>query len=132
MRHRGPSGPVRRSSGAKQGRRRSCAQVTDRPTQSRISAQPQRAPSGGTPLVIDVVQIGANTLFGDSAGDDVADLQNQAYMVDSKDLNSASSNSDIRLTNLSAAEHKRLEDYMKKIDEEVHQQQDRVLKVAEK
>jgi hypothetical protein len=74
----------------------------------------------------------ANTLFGDSAGDDVADLQNQAYMVDSKDLNSASSNSDIRLTNLSAAEHKRLEDYMKKIDEEVHQQQDRVLKVAEK
>jgi hypothetical protein len=53
-------------------------------------------------------------------------------MVDSKDLNSASPNSDTRLTNLSAAEHKRLEDDMKKIDKEVQQQQDQVLKVAEK
>jgi hypothetical protein len=40
-------------------------------------------------------------------------------MVDSKDLNRASPNSSIRLTNLSAAEHKRLRDDMKKIDEEV-------------
>jgi hypothetical protein len=40
-------------------------------------------------------------------------------MADSKDLNSASPNSDTRLTNLLAAEHKRLEDDMKKIDKEV-------------
>jgi hypothetical protein len=53
-------------------------------------------------------------------------------MADSKDLNSASPNSDTRLTNLSAAEHKRLEDDMKKIDKEVQRQQVQVLKVAEK
>jgi hypothetical protein len=53
-------------------------------------------------------------------------------MADSKDLNSASPNSDTRLTNLSAAEHKRLEDDMKKIDMEVQRQQDQVLKVAKK
>jgi hypothetical protein len=70
--------------------------------------------------------------FGDSAGDEVADLQNQAYMADSKDLNGASPNSNTRLTNLSAAEHKRLEDDMKKIDEEAHRQKDQVLKVADK
>jgi hypothetical protein len=63
-------------------------------------------------------QKGANILFGDSAGDEVADLQNQAYMADSKDLNSASPNSNTWLTNLSAAEHERLKDDMKKIDEE--------------
>jgi hypothetical protein len=66
-----------------------------------------------------LVQKGANTLFGDSAGEEVGDLQNQAYMADSKDLNSASPNNGTRLTNLSAAEHKRLKDDMKKIDEEV-------------
>jgi hypothetical protein len=38
------------------------------------SAPPQRAPPGGTPLVIGTAQIGANTLFGDSDGDEVADL----------------------------------------------------------
>jgi hypothetical protein len=52
-------------------------------------------------------------------GTKVADPQNQVYMDYSKDLNSASPNSDTRLTNLSAAEHKRLEDDMKKIDKEV-------------
>jgi hypothetical protein len=75
---------------------------------------------------------GVNILFGDSAGEEVADLQNQAYMADSKDLNSASPNSNTRLTNLSAAEHKKLEDDMKKIDEEAHRQKDQVLKVADK
>jgi hypothetical protein len=53
-------------------------------------------------------------------------------MADSKDLNIASPNSDTRLTNLSAVEHIRLEDDMKKIDKEVQRQQDQVLKVAEK
>jgi hypothetical protein len=62
------------------------------------------------------LQKGVNILFGDSAGEEVANLQNQAYMADSKDLNSASPNSNTRLTNLSAAEHKRLEDDMKKIE----------------
>jgi hypothetical protein len=38
-------------------------------------------------------------------------------MVDSKDLNDASPNSDTRLTNLSVAKHKKLEDDMKKMDE---------------
>jgi hypothetical protein len=52
-------------------------------------------------------------------GNKVADPQNQIYMDDSKDLNSASPNSDTRLTNLSTIEHKRLEDDMKKIDKEV-------------
>jgi hypothetical protein len=49
----------------------------------------------------------------------VANLQNQAYMTYSKDLNDASPNSDTRLTNLSVAEHKKLEDDMKKLDEEI-------------
>jgi hypothetical protein len=77
-------------------------------------------------------QKGANILFGDSAGEEVAGLQNQAYMADSKDLNSASPNSNTRLTNLSAAERERLKDDMKKIDEEVQRQADQVLKVADK
>jgi hypothetical protein len=68
-------------------------------------------------------QKGANILFGDSIGDEVADLQNQAYMADSKYLNSASPNSDTRLTNLSAAEHENLKDNMKKMDEEIQRQQ---------
>jgi hypothetical protein len=66
-----------------------------------------------------LVQKFANTLFDDSAGEEVGDIQNKAYMADSKDLNSASPNNDTRLTNLLAAEHKRLKDDMKKIDEEV-------------
>jgi hypothetical protein len=74
----------------------------------------------------------ANILFGDFTGEEVADLQNQAYMADSKDLNGASPSINTRLTNLSAAEHKRLEDDMKKIDEEVQRQKDQVLKVADK
>jgi hypothetical protein len=82
--------------------------------------------------VIGAAQIGANILFGDSAGEEVADLQNQAYMADSKDLNGASPNSNTRLTNLSTVEHKRLEDDMRKIDEEIHRQKDQVLKVADK
>ena len=53
-------------------------------------------------------------------------------MADSKDLNRASPNSSTRLTNLSAAEHKRLRDDMKKIDEEVQRQKDQVLKAADK
>jgi hypothetical protein len=75
---------------------------------------------------------GVNILFGDSAGDEVADLQNQAYMADSKDLNSASPNSNTWLTNLSAAEHERLKDDMKKIDEEAQRQTEQVFKVADK
>jgi hypothetical protein len=82
--------------------------------------------------VIGAVQIGTNILFGDSAGDEVVDLQNQAYMADSKDLNSASPNSNTRLTNLSATKRERLKDDMKKIDEEVQRQTDQVLKVADK
>jgi hypothetical protein len=39
-------------------------------------------------------------------------------MADSKDLNGASPNNDTRLTNLLVAEHKKLEDDMKKMDEE--------------
>jgi hypothetical protein len=63
MRHRGSSGPMCGPSGAKQGRRRSCAQVADHPAQSRgPSAPPQRAPPGGTPLVICAAQIGDNTV----------------------------------------------------------------------
>jgi hypothetical protein len=65
-------------------------------------------------------------------GKKVGDPQNQVYMADSKDLNSASPNSDTMLTNLSAAEHKRLEDDLKKIDKKVQRQKDQVLKVAEK
>jgi hypothetical protein len=97
-----------------QGRHRSCAQVADRPRRRREHRQAVHH------LVIGAAQIGVNILFGDSAGEEVADLQNQAYMADSKDLNGASPNSNTRLTNLSAAEHKRLEDGMKKIDEEAH------------
>jgi hypothetical protein len=65
-------------------------------------------------------------------GTKVADLQNQAYMANSKDLNSVSPNSDTRLTNLSITEHKQLEDGMKKLDEEIQRQQYYVYKVAEK
>jgi hypothetical protein len=64
--------------------------------------------------------------------EEVGDLQNQAYMADYKDLNMASPNSSIRLTNLSVAEHKKLKDDMKKIDEEVQRQKDQVLKAADK
>jgi hypothetical protein len=53
-------------------------------------------------------------------------------MADSKDLNGSSPNSDTRLTNLSAIEHKKLEDDMKKLDEQVQRQQDQVLKLAKK
>jgi hypothetical protein len=53
-------------------------------------------------------------------------------MADSKDLNSASPNSDTRLTNLLAAEHENLKDDMKKMDEEIQRQQDQMLKVAKK
>jgi hypothetical protein len=101
-------------SGVTQGRHRSCDQVADRPRRRREHRQTVHH------LVIGAAQIGVNILFGDSAGEEVADLQNQAYMADSKDLNGASPNSNTRLTNLSAAEHKRLEDGMKKIDEEAH------------
>jgi hypothetical protein len=45
----------------RQGRRHSCAYVVDRSVQSRgPSVPPQRAPLGGTPLVISVAQIDAN------------------------------------------------------------------------
>jgi hypothetical protein len=40
-------------------------------------------------------------------------------MADSKDLNDASSNSDTRLTNLSVIEHKKLEDDMNKMDNNI-------------
>jgi hypothetical protein len=53
-------------------------------------------------------------------------------MANSKDLNGTSPNSDTRLTNLLVAEHERLKDDMKKIDEEVQRQKDQVLKVADK
>jgi hypothetical protein len=68
--------------------------------------------------------ISTNIHFGDSAGMKVADLQNQAYMTDSKDLNSVSPKNDTRLTNLSVAEHKKLEDDMKKLVEESQRQHD--------
>jgi hypothetical protein len=59
--------------------------------------------------VIGAAQIGArqHTFLATSMGNKVADLQNQAYMTDSKDLNTASPSSDTRLTNLSAVEHKK-------------------------
>jgi hypothetical protein len=82
--------------------------------------------------VIDAAQIGANILFGDSVRDEVADLQNQAYMADSKDVNGASPNSNTWLTNLSATEHERLKDDMQKIDEEDQRQTEQVFKVADK
>jgi hypothetical protein len=64
LRHRGPSGPRCGPSGVAPGRRRSFAQVTDRSAQSRGTPAPsQRAPPGGTPLVIGAAQIGGNTLF---------------------------------------------------------------------
>jgi hypothetical protein len=53
-------------------------------------------------------------------------------MADSNDLNDVSANNDTRLTNLSAAEHKKLEDDMKKLDGKIQWQQDQVLKVAKK
>jgi hypothetical protein len=40
-------------------------------------------------------------------------------MDDSKDLNGVSPNDDTRLTNSSVAEHRKLEDDMKKLDEEI-------------
>jgi hypothetical protein len=105
--------------------------------------RPGRGPSGPKPRTVHaaaegtarrystycVVQIGAAE---GTAGDEVADLQNQAYMADSKDLNGASPNSNTRVTNLSAAERERLKDDMKKIDEEVQRQTDQVFKVADK
>jgi hypothetical protein len=53
-------------------------------------------------------------------------------MADYIDQNGASTNSNTRQTNLSAAEHERLKYDMKKIDEEVQRQTDQVLKVADK
>jgi hypothetical protein len=82
--------------------------------------------------VIGAAQIDVNRLFGDFAVDESCRSTNQAYMVDSKDLNGASPNSDTRLTNLSTAEHKKLEDDMKKMTNEIQRQQDQVLKVAKK
>jgi hypothetical protein len=52
-------------------------------------------------------------------GTKVADLQKWASMVDSKDLNDVSRDIDTRLTNLSAAKYEELEDFRKKVDEEV-------------
>jgi hypothetical protein len=40
-------------------------------------------------------------------------------MADFTDLNDVSPDNHTRLTNLSAAEHEQLEDYMKKLDEEI-------------
>jgi hypothetical protein len=57
--------------------------------------------------------------FPTPPGTKLTDLQKQAYMADSKDLNGISPNSDIRLTNLSDAEHKKLENDMKTLDEEI-------------
>jgi hypothetical protein len=102
-----------------QGRHRSCAQVADRPTPARGPSAPvQRAPPQ---FLLSVWRSKkASTYFlANPLGIEVEDLQNQAYMADSKDLNRASPNSSTRLTNLSAAQHKRLKDDMKKIDEEV-------------
>jgi hypothetical protein len=92
-----------------QGRHRSCAQVVDRLAQGRgPSTPPQRAPLGNTPPNDWCCLDRRQHTFGDSAGDEVADLQNQAYMADSKDLNGASPNSNTSLANLSAAKHERL------------------------
>jgi hypothetical protein len=77
-------------------------------------------------------QIGANILLATLMGTKVADLQKSASMADCKDLNGVSPNSDTRLTNLLVGEHKKLEDDMKKMDEEIQRQQDQVLKVADK
>jgi hypothetical protein len=65
-------------------------------------------------------------------GTKVADLQNQAYMADSKDINGVSPNINTRLTNFSVVEHKKLQDDMKKMDEDIQREQDQVLKVAKK
>jgi hypothetical protein len=65
-------------------------------------------------------------------GTKVVDLQNRAYMADSKDFNGVYPNTDTRMTNLSVVKHKRLEDDMKKLDEDIQRQQDQVLKVTEK
>jgi hypothetical protein len=79
-----------------------------------------------------VPEKGVNILLATPLGNEVAHLQNQAYMADSKNLNGAPPNSNTRLTNLSTDEHERLKDDMKKIDEEVQRQTDQVLKVADK
>jgi hypothetical protein len=52
-----------------QRRHRSCAQATDRPRRRRGHRQAVHH------LVIGAAQIGANILFGDSAGEEVADLK---------------------------------------------------------
>jgi hypothetical protein len=48
-----------------------------------------------------------------------ANLQNHAYMANSKDVNAASPNNDTRLTNLWTGESKKLEDDMKKMEEKI-------------
>jgi hypothetical protein len=53
-------------------------------------------------------------------------------MADCKDLIGVSPDSGMRLTNLSTAEHKKLEYDMKELDEEIQRQQVSVLEVAEK
>jgi hypothetical protein len=102
-----------------QERHRASHQAADRPAPARGPSAPvQRAPPRF--LLSDWRSKKASTYFlATPLGNEVEDLQNQAYMADSKDLNRASPNSSTRLTNLSAAEHKRLKDDMKKIDEEV-------------
>ena len=71
LRHRGLSGTKHGPFGSIQGRSRCYAQVADRPAQShRPSSLLQRAPPGGSYLEIGV-RIDANTLFDDSAGDNL-------------------------------------------------------------
>lgn len=94
------------------------------------SAPPQRAPPGGSFQCL--APRSTPKHFATSLGNKVAGLQNRAYMADSKNLNGASPNSDTRLTNLSVAEHKKIEDDKKKMGEEMQRQQDQVLKVAKK
>jgi LSD1 subclass zinc finger protein len=65
MRHHELSGAEHRPPGATQVRCRSCAQVADCPTYGRRPS----APPSDTPPVIGV-QVDANTLFGDSAGEE--------------------------------------------------------------
>jgi hypothetical protein len=64
-------------------------------------------------------QIDTNTLFGDSIGDEGCRSTTSVSMADFTDLNDVSPDNHTRLTNLSAAEHEQLEDYMKKLDEEI-------------
>ena len=93
-------------------------QVADRSTLCRgPSAPPQRAPPGGSFQCL-APRSAPTHFLATSLGNKVVDLQNLAYMADSKDLNGASPNNDTRLTNLLVAEHKKLEDDMKKMDEE--------------